>query len=189
MQAIIRPFEAVPSHEWHPSDDILDILSSWLSDYSCEHILNRVARVILTRINYDHSTDNKVHLQPKGHRIIALLIYKAIISHTKVEDSMENYFRNSFTGFDLDYALKRAKGKTISAFLEWSWRILLLLKLHIRDYPNYEIEAMLSSESDQFGPIPNILTDCEMFSICKGYEAKNAFALYLAIVMSEMGHL
>lgn len=150
--------------------------------------MNRLARVIITRLNYGQSSENKVHLNPRDHRKIALLIYKAIISHVKIED-LDNHFKTPFTRFDLDFVLKRANGKTVSAFLEWSWRVLLLLKLHIRDYPDYNDLIIANSEPGFFYPTPNILIDCDMFLICKGYESKNPFALYITIVASETGHL
>lgn len=114
------------------------------------------------------------------------MIFKAIIAHSKPEDSFESHFKNPFAKFDIDYALKRARGKTLSAFLEWAWRIFLLLKLHIKDYPNNNEE--LTDNLSSFHPVPNIITDCDMFVICKGYEGKNPFALYLTIMMSKIGH-
>lgn len=175
---------------WFPDDSILDILRSWLCDYPPKSLFNRLTRVLLIKLAYGF-TDNQPILRPSIHRNIALAVYDGIIVQTKQLEALDTPIKCTFSGFDFESAIKCAKSSKLGAYIEWTWRILLLFKLHERDYP---VEYFKSDENlksskqvNPFYPVPNLQIDCEVFQIFKGIEKQNVFAHYLGLLMTDKG--
>ena len=184
-------FIKLPIHIWKPLDN-LELLGNWIYSTPIKSLTNRIARLTLIKLNYGLQDDMKLFLTIKEHRSIALLVLNGILEQMKCNETLnsENILRGSFASFDLNSALNCAKGTSPTSFVEWSWRLILLLKLNKQDQPilNSKKKHSFKNDSFSFFPIPNINLDCEVFPIFKSLESKNVFALYLALIMTDVGH-
>ncbi|XP_015788920.1 ectopic P granules protein 5 homolog [Tetranychus urticae] len=188
---IIDLFVKLPVTSWFPDDSILEILRTWLCDYPTKSLFNRLTRVLLIKLDYGFN-GGEPNLKPPVHRNIALIVYDGIIAQTKPLESLDTPIKCTFSGFDFESAIKCAKSNSLASYIEWTWRVFLLFKLHERDYPieffKQEENLKAPKEPNSFYPVPNLQIDCEVFPVFKGMENKNVFAYYLGLMMTEKGH-
>ena len=199
-ESIIECLESIPCESWKPSKDDMDILSFWLIHSPFNHFCNRLARVIVTKINwgYDRQDSKRLHLHWSYHRNMAVELYNAAKMHVYVDGSEDPFNTSSFSGFDGKATLTLAKSSKPKDLIEWSWRLLLSLKLHLFEQPCINSEKAAASNTpcpeenesqvNEFINIPDVNVDTALLPISKGLLTQNPFAVYITLSMTETGH-
>ena len=184
-ETIIDSMSEIPCELWKPSRADMDLLIEWLVNTSINHFSNRLSRVMLTKINWSTDSHHKgLHIGIHYHRNIAVQLYAAARMHVFVEGSSQDPFScPSFSGFDGKSTLVLAKSHHPKKFIEWCWRMLLSLKLHLFEQPVAGAE-----KQEGFNVLPNIDVDNELLPISKGLSSQNPFAAYITLSMTEKGH-
>lgn len=204
-ESIIESLSEIPCDIWKPTQEDLDIVIEWLVNTSINHFSNRLARVFFTKINWGVSREaKKLHMDVSVHRNLAIQLYNAAKMHVYVDDTEDPFNTSTFTGFDGKSTLTLAKSPKPKDFIEWCWRLLLTLKLHLFEQPfdrtistpppDYASLGPSFSSSSQasslggFPPPPNLDSDTALLPIAKGLQQQNPFAIYIALSMTEKGH-
>ena len=190
---IINCFAEFPLENWKPESESLDQVCEWLVNTSLNLFSNRLARVIITKINWS-SNDGKLHVDIEQQRKVATELYAAARMHIFVESKEDPFSVSSFTGFDGLSTLALAQSNQPKDLTEWCWRILLTLKLHMFEQP------FLASDRDKvtkitrlstingFATLPSVDVDTNLLPIAKGLQSDNPFAIYITLSMTERGH-
>lgn len=188
-ESIIECLSQVPFDSWKPETEDMDVLFDWLLNTSINHFCNRLARLVLTKINWGSDReDKKLHLDVSYHRNLAVQLYSAAKMHVYVEGSEDPFNTPLFSGFDGKATLSLAKSIKPKDFIEWCWRLLLSLKLHLYEQPSFISSEMSSSPVSGFSVIPNVDIDTALLPISKGLSTRNPFAAYITLSMTERGH-
>src|SRR5690349_5989062 len=82
LQQCIDLFCELPLHSWNPNEEDLDLLSEWLIAYPTEHLLNRISRTTLSRLNweFDENSD-KLFIEIEKHQELALDLFQSLEGH------------------------------------------------------------------------------------------------------------
>lgn len=166
----------LPVHLWFPSTETILTLRKWICSNDLTHQLNQLSRIVLSRLNYG-SVGGRLNLDVQKHRTIATVVYEALAKHLSVHETLE--FSCSFADCTAAFLIKIAKTHSLKMFMEWSWRILLFLKLSPADQP---VEP-----SADFYPLPNLHSDCELLEVSKGFENRNLYSIYICLSMTDIG--
>ncbi|RWS06065.1 ectopic P granules protein 5-like protein [Dinothrombium tinctorium] len=186
-------FEKMPLHLWIPEEHILHLLGDWLAKSALSTIFNRLSRLIISKMNWGLTCDQSaLFFGIKYHRMMAIILYEAMFEQLKTQENLDLWNCCVFRGFDLNSLIYCAKSESKKHFVEFCWRICLILKLHLHNQPNWKkipyVDFNEEKDENKFYPLPNINTDCDLLPIFKGLEIKNPLALYLTLMMTETGH-
>lgn len=152
-------FSKLTLSKWIPNDNILKLLNKWVYNQDLTNLLNQLSRIILSRLNYQQDEiSGSLFLNIDIQRKISLIIYNSIDEHLSNNESLE--FSCSFADCSYEQLVKLASTTTFKQFMEWSWRLLLLLKLN----PNDQLVKFSSPEFQT----PDILKDNDYFLLRKG---------------------
>jgi len=199
-ESIIECLSEIPFDIWTPTNEDMAILTEWLVNTSVNHFSNRLSRVILSKINWGchRHEKHKLHMDLYHHRSLAIQLYAAAKMHVYVDTSEDPFCTRSFSGFDGKATLELAKSPKPIEFIEWCWRILLSLRLHLLEQPfipsswdpeYYDSFAYTRPLPSGFANnIPNVDTDTGLLPISKGLQTQNPFASYITLSMTERGH-
>ena len=173
----INFFSRLTLSSWVPNESMLKLLNKWIYNQLLTSLLNQLSRVILSRLNYQkHDKENRLFLSVDTQHKISLIIYNSIDEHLSNNESLE--FSCSFANCSYEQLVKLATTTSSKQFMEWSWRILLLLKLN----PNDQFVRL-----DPNVQIPNIYTDNDYFLLRKGFDYRNLYSIYICLMMTDIG--
>lgn len=71
-------FEELPLSIWHPCDNDMETISSWLRHGSINTDETRLARMILSRLNWDLTSEGLLFLNYNFHYNVALLLAEVV---------------------------------------------------------------------------------------------------------------
>ena len=183
-------FCELPLHLWNPKEEDLDLLTEWMIAYPFEHLLNRIARTILSRLNWSFDPNtNELFIEVEKHQKLALGLYLALDSH-KVIKNQKDLINSNPRRFGDDSLLSYAKSIHSKDFTKWVWNIIIILKLNSLEWTDkfwdflYEQNASNNSNDDK---MLHLNFDTNLIPICRGLEEQNSFAIYLALIMTDFG--
>lgn len=192
-EAVIECFINIPLSPWHPDEATFAVLIDWLLNNPINHFYNRLSRVILSKLNWGTTVDGaRLFLGSRMHRRMAREIYAVAKKHVCVEDSEDPFNLCKLSGTSEANLLRLACSSQPKELIEWCWRLLLLLKLHLLEQPNVCSKHLSIGASraalDDFEAPPNFETDCDYYLISKGLARQNPFAVYISLALSDRGH-
>ena len=171
-------FSRLALSKWVPNESMIKLLGKWIYNQELTSLQNQLARVVLTRLNYQKDeSSGRLFLNVGLQQQIALKIYNSIDEHLSNSESLE--FSCSFADCSYEQLFKLITTTAGKQFMEWSWRILLLLKLNPND--------PLVKESDPAVQVPNIYVDNDYFLLRKGFDYRNLYSIYVCLMMTETG--
>jgi len=173
----IKFFSRLTLSSWIPNDNMLKLINKWIYNQLLSSLLNQLARIVLSRLNYQKDkTEKRLFLNVDIQQRISLIIYNSIDEHLNNNENLE--FSCSFVDCSYEQLIKLATTTSSKQFMEWSWRILLLLKLN----PNDPLNKL-----DQTIQIPNIYTNNDYFLLRKGFDYRNLYSIYICLMMTDIG--
>ena len=174
-------FSKLTLSKWIPNESMLKLLNKWIYNQQLTSLLNQLARIILSRLNYQKDEDtNRLFLSVKIQQKISLIIYNSIDEHLSNNESLE--FSCSFVDCSYNQLVKLATTTLSKQFMEWCWRLLLLLKLN----PNDQL-IQLDSATAATTQIPDIYIDNDYFLLRKGFDYRNLYSIYICLMMTDAG--
>ena len=183
---ILDLFSELPFSSWMPCEDKLTLLYEWLVCSEHDNLLNCVSRLIFSRLNWNLYDDSQC-LQL--HRQLAVKIYESV--NNNLTNELKSLPHCNSKQYGLDNILKLAKSNSITDFIKWSWLTLVSLKVHVLDQSNFDWNLIFCDKlfgfPQSFIPVPNVL-DSNLVPICRGLEDKNRIAIFVSLMMSDIGH-
>ncbi|XP_042206238.1 ectopic P granules protein 5 homolog, partial [Homarus americanus] len=182
-------FRALPLELWEPGNDDVTCVSHWLLFMPAASVENQLARIIFSKLNWgENETECQLVLQQELHRKVALTVLEA---HIKI-------CRDLYSGSLLTEGVKQVTSVMYSPspeqmFFNWSWELLIRLRLHRLDQPKAQVQAALASPSsllvDMPDPTSAAITQASLMHVVKrGIMDKKPIALFSALLLTTWGH-
>ncbi|KAG7164519.1 Ectopic P granules protein 5-like 5, partial [Homarus americanus] len=135
-------FRALPLELWEPGNDDVTCVSLWLLFMPAASVENQLARIIFSKLNWG---ENETECQ-----LVALTVLEA---HIKI-------CRDLYSGSLLTEGVKQVTSVMYSPspeqmFFNWSWELLIRLRLHRLDQPKAQVQAALASPSSLLVDMPD----------------------------------
>lgn len=194
--------------DWKPKPKFLSILYKWLLEKPCEHILNRFARVLLTKIGWNQillQNDQYLMVNVQQQQSFTIKLYQAIEKQFSSEINTKN---NGHINYPIigkehltnDKRLEMAQSSDPEHFGRWCWSMLLMLRLHPLDLISDELswdEIVYGSEQSDAKYVKKrkhwtmlhmtkFNYDPEMIIVSKGIQQDNPFAIYVGSMISDL---
>ncbi|CAG2110406.1 unnamed protein product, partial [Medioppia subpectinata] len=189
-EACIELFCELHIHVWSPDDDDIDLISEWLIAYPIEHLLNRIARIIFSRLNWSYDSRNKeLFIEVEKHQKVAVDLFASLNSHSLMK-TPKDCQNSNLKEFGSETLLSLAKSVNPNDFTKWVWNELITLKVHSLELNDKEWDFLFDDKRDgnqEDGNTLKLNFDTLLIPICRGLEEQNSVALYLALVMTDFG--
>lgn len=182
-------FRALPLQLWEPSDDDITCVSHWLLFTPVPSIENQLARVIITKLNWNESTPKVALALPHQlHRRVALTVLE---SYMKVSREMSQ--RSILTEGVKQVTSVMYAPSPERVFCDWAWNLLTCLRLHLLDQPMRQVCSMLKAPSSLLKNIPDptsaaIQQGSTMNVVKRGLMDREPLALYASLLLTTWGH-
>lgn len=171
-------FKALPISMWIPKTEDLEVLASWLLNFDFDSIENTTARVIFAYMNWNFDANDELFLPHEIHIRMAFLVsevYSKHIGETIGSGVME-------TARQIGSNKKTPSKK--EQFSMWCWSMASVLRLHYMDLNSQTIMSMIENPA-LVNMIPEIETT---HGIYQGFTEQKPLAIYLSILISQLGH-
>ncbi|KAG5670431.1 hypothetical protein PVAND_000696 [Polypedilum vanderplanki] len=165
--------KSLPLYMWRPNQqEFYDKIRLWLLNFDFESLENITARLLIRSLNWNFDNENtgQLFLPHEFHISMAHLICEVYIKY--VDETKDD---SKLFGV---ISRKPTKMENIS---KWCWTTTSLLRLHQMDVD--KIEFMRN---------PNILVTVpeleKLEMIYQGYTENNSLAIYMSVLISQLGH-
>uniref|UniRef100_A0A1A9W6G3 Ectopic P granules protein 5 homolog n=1 Tax=Glossina brevipalpis TaxID=37001 RepID=A0A1A9W6G3_9MUSC len=178
---VIYLYKSLALESWKPNMDCFEILSNWLLHYEYTSSENRLARVIISHLNWSFDSDERLFLPHNIHVRMACLISEALSKHAPEVvgiSGISESVRQVSSIIDFSQSTKEQ-------FSAWCWCIISMLRLHVMDQNLETIKKVLQNPSEYLMFVPE-LDGIDL--IYQGVNENRPLALYVAILVSLHGH-
>ncbi|KAI2800207.1 Ectopic P granules protein 5 [Blomia tropicalis] len=192
-------FESIHFDDFIPDGKFFYIVYGWLNDLHPSNILNRLARIVLSKLDWNRiliQTDQCLLFSEEVQRRHALKLYHSLMNQLKIQtenqESIKNPIKMSIKSINRDSIgisnmLRLAKSTQLIDYISWTWSNLLILRIHPLDLiPNecswdeiifgtHNIDTLriikkVNYKHRIFQQLPRINFDNEVVSIAKALE-------------------
>lgn len=180
-------FKDMSLFKWIPKPDDLQKISDWLLAGSLSSSKNRIARLILEKLNWENfSGPDHVVTPIELHRHVGILVTQAYAKYDSTGDTW-SVSKGIEQMLNLYATIRCQSVESDQGFVAWAWEMLFSLKLHVLDHPNPPWVQIYDGriESDS---IPDIHRDTNLHPLLRAMEDKTPAGSYLAVVMTNIGH-
>ncbi|GFU50166.1 ectopic P granules protein 5 homolog [Trichonephila clavipes] len=177
-------FEELDVSVWVPKAEDIQLIQEWLLEMPLSSPKNFLARMLLSKMNWDFSSEDQLVLPIQLHQEIAVLVLHAYMKF----DSKGNEWSvsNGLTQM-LQFATFGNFMREDEGFVPWAWSLLFSLKLHALD-KKFPMWIQIYDGLLKFDFLPDPFEELWLQSLLKGYEEKHPAACYLFLVMTNIGH-
>ena len=177
----------LPFNTWIPENHDMEVLINWLTNYSIDHLLNRIARITFSRLNWSYATNNELFIQKEIHQKLAIALFTALNGHNVMKNP-KNIPNSNSKEFGCHSLLSLAKSENTTDFCKWVWNELIVLKLHSLELNAHNWDHIFASDNClNDSDILMLDFDTNLLPVCKALEEQNPFAIYLALIMTDFG--
>lgn len=171
-------FKALPIAKWVPKTEDLEVLASWLLNFDFDSIENMTARVIFAYMNWNFDPNDELFLPHEIHIRMAFLVSEVYTKH--VGESIGSGVMETARQVGSN---KKTPSKK-EQFSMWCWSMVSVLRLH---YMDLNIQTVMSLMEDP--AIVNMVPEIETtHGIYQGFSEQKPLAIYLSILISQLGH-
>ncbi|CAG2118553.1 unnamed protein product, partial [Medioppia subpectinata] len=147
-EACVELFCELHIHVWNPDDDDIDLISEWLIAYPIEHLLNRIARIIFSRLNWSYDSRNKeLFIEVEKHQKVAVDLFASLNSHSLMK-TPKDCQNSNLKEFGSETLLSLAKSVNPNDFTKWVWNQLITLKVHSLELNDKEWDFLFDDKRD-----------------------------------------
>ncbi|XP_023676497.2 ectopic P granules protein 5 homolog [Paramormyrops kingsleyae] len=177
-------FKELPLHLWKPATYDMRILHSWLLDYSLITVENKLACIILERLNWSFSQDGFLALEPALHTEVSLLVVEAYQKHL-TDKPYEGIVSEGIKQVSYLANVVRLGCTPEASFSNWAWDLVLRLKLHMTERCPKDTWTPASPSSTL---IPQLSDSPIMYPVLKAVKTGLPIGCFLAISVTTIGH-
>lgn len=171
-------FKTLPISKWKPETKDLEVLAGWLLNFDYDTLENGTARVIFAYMNWNFDENNQLFLSHEIHMRMAYLVCEVYLKH--VNESIGSGAND--TARQLGGGKKSPTKK--EQFSMWCWSMASILRLHYMDLNDHVAMSMIDNSA-----MVNIIPEIEKtHSIYQGVTEQKPLAIYLGMLMSQLGH-
>lgn len=172
-------FCELPVYLWEPSAVDVDTIVLWLMEYAPSSAENRLARIILTSMNWDFNEQaDDLFLDISLHRRIALSVVQSYRKHSSLTTG--GFVSERFKQVA---AALRKDDDPEEAFSSWAWQMLMSLRLHVHQQPPVRL---LNCTVDV--TVPDLNQPIQLGDITWSFRQKHPLAIFVAFAMTNIGH-
>ncbi|GFU39340.1 ectopic P granules protein 5 homolog [Nephila pilipes] len=177
-------FEEFDLSAWLPEAENIRLIREWLLETPLSSPKNFLARMLLSKMNWDFLSQDELVLPIQLHQETAVLVLQAYMKF----DSKGSEWSVS-NGLDqmLNFATVGSFVRKDEAFVPWAWTLLFSLKLHALD-KKFPFWGEIYDGFINVNFLPDPFEELWLQSLLKGYEEKHPAACYLFLVMTNIGH-
>lgn len=180
-------FKEMPLFNWIPDPNDLQKISDWLLTESLSSSKNKIARLILEKLNWEN-TSGLGHVVPpiELHRHVGILVTQAYAKYDSTGDTW-SVSKGIEQMLNLYATIRCQNVENDQGFVSWAWEMLFSLKLHVLDHPNPPWVQIYDGRIDSDN-IPDIHRDTNLHPLLRAMEDRTPAGSYLAVVMTNLGH-
>ncbi|XP_047133521.1 ectopic P granules protein 5 homolog isoform X1 [Hydra vulgaris] len=208
---LVNIFHSLHLYLWFPQITDFDIIRTWLLDSPITSTESKVARILLSGINYGiGQVDNTLFLPRSYHYLVAILIveiYGILFPNNPGGMQQLNYSSMGILEQVSRIAIlsynKVVYYQVHSEFYKWAWKVMLMLKLHESDMLNTTMQDENLYDQNCSTWANNIIQHLEnkypydfdiqttpvLLNVLRASESQGLLASYVIFAMTKYGHL
>ncbi|KAK6644427.1 hypothetical protein RUM43_000694 [Polyplax serrata] len=163
----------LPLDIWRLTNSDLDILSQWLIE-PVQSLRCELVRIILQNLNYGICQGDLL-LATETQRTIASMLMRTSV---KLSNEIEQGFMRNVSNLVRYQSIEHS-------FNDWTWTILLKLRLHLLDKTEASLHSCLNNIGENLRSVPDIESNIELYRLVL---KKNPIACFIALMTTTMGH-
>ncbi|XP_063278049.1 ectopic P granules protein 5 homolog isoform X2 [Prinia subflava] len=176
-------FKELPLYLWKPSSSEIALLRDWLLNYSLTTVENKLACIILEGLNWAFGEHNTLHLDPSVHSEVALMVLEAYQKYLS-QKPYAGLLSESIKQVSYLASIVRYGETPETSFNQWSWSLILRLKLHRNDR-GVQQSGLAVPLCDSALDTAESVT---LHPLLKAVKANIPIGCYLALAMTTLGH-
>lgn len=170
--------KALPIAKWIPKTEELEVLATWLLNFDFDCIENVTARIIFAYMNWNFNENDELFLPHEIHVRVAHLVCEVYMKH--INESIGSGV--SETARQVCGPKKNQSKK--EQFSTWCWSMISVLRLHYMDLNKQAVRSLMENAS-----ILNLIPELEETrTIYQGFVDQKPLAIYLSLLLSQLGH-
>lgn len=168
--------KVLPYDDWRPTMEIVDAISDMLENYALDSVQHNIGKLLISYMNWGQlkCDDGQPVLGHEYHCKAAMLVLTATI---KKFPKSESYKRISLAGVDSDPEKR---------YIAWTWKMITKLRLHSMD--QNAVAKLQKIENNAINVIPMMKVEFIPTMHRLVEEEKNPLALYIAILLCDIGN-
>ncbi|EDW83213.2 uncharacterized protein Dwil_GK22441 [Drosophila willistoni] len=174
-------FKALPLENWRPSMDSFEILSNWLLHFEYQSPESQLARLIIGHLNWGFDEESRLFLPHNIHVRMACLVSEALTKHAPEvigASGISESVRQVSALIDSSQSIREQ-------FINWCWRMISTLRLHLMDQSVESVKRTLQHPTEPLLFIPELE---RLDMIHQGVTDQRPIALYVGLLVSLHGH-
>ncbi|NXK47869.1 EPG5 protein, partial [Chauna torquata] len=177
-------FKELPLYLWKPSSSEIALIRDWLLNYSLTTVENKLACIILEGLNWGFGEhQDALHLDPAVHSEVALMVLEAYLKYLS-QKPYAGLLSESIKQVSYLASIVRYGETPETSFNQWSWGLILRLKLHRNDHGmQHGWSAVPVSDS-----VLDMTESVTLHPLLKAVKAGIPIGCYLALAMTTLGH-
>ncbi|XP_056399364.1 ectopic P granules protein 5 homolog isoform X1 [Hyla sarda] len=169
-------FKELPLHQWRPSASEIGVIRDWLINYDLSVVENKLACIILEGLNWGISDTKTLHLDHTLHVEVALMVLEAYQKHIS-DKPYTGVISESIKQVSYLASIVRTGQSPEASFNQWSWDLVLRLKLHRNDRPEQICDA-----------VPDLTEANVLHPVLKAVKSGVPIGCYIALATASVGH-
>ncbi|XP_069819331.1 ectopic P granules protein 5 homolog isoform X1 [Dendropsophus ebraccatus] len=169
-------FKELPLHQWRPSASEIGVIREWLINYNLSEVENKLACIILEGLNWGVTDTKTLHLDHAVHIEVALMVLEAYQKYIS-DKPYTGIISESIKQVSYLASIVRTGQSPEASFNQWSWDLVLRLKLHRNDRPEQICDA-----------VPDLTEANVLHPVLKAVKAGVPIGCYIALASASVGH-
>ena len=192
-KAALHFFNDFPLHRWQPIGQDLQLLRDWILNHPLQSVQHHLSITLLTSLNWElDDRQMRPFLGRWMHHGTALLLVEVMKKYGRVNvpGISGSVFMPTLLLDSVQYMSSFLRSWNTSQLVQWAWRLVLKLRLHILDlYPTYVPWIIDHGLHKALSKVPRLQDDGDMKVLADGLAAGDAFSACVALSMTEVGHV
>ncbi|XP_075696840.1 ectopic P granules protein 5 homolog [Rhinoderma darwinii] len=169
-------FKELPLHQWRPSASEINIIRDWLIKYNLSEVENKLACIILEGLNWGINDTKTLHLDHALHVEVSLMVLEAYQKYIS-DKPYTGIISESIKQVSYLASIVRTGQTPEASFNQWSWDLVLRLKLHRNDRPEQICDA-----------VPDLTEANVLHPVLKAVKTGVPIGCYIALATASVGH-
>ncbi|XP_053304240.1 ectopic P granules protein 5 homolog [Spea bombifrons] len=169
-------FKELPLYRWRPSPSEIRVIRDWLISNNLSEVENKLACVILEGLNWGYTDQNTLHLDASVHVEVALMVLEAYQKYI-TDKPYAGLISESIKQVSYLASIVRTGQTPEASFNQWSWDLVLRLKLHRNDRREQLCDA-----------VPDLTEVSILHPALKAVKLGVPIGCYIAIAAASVGH-
>ncbi|XP_044132236.1 ectopic P granules protein 5 homolog isoform X1 [Bufo gargarizans] len=169
-------FKELPLLQWRPSTSEIGVIRDWLINYNLSEVENKLACIILEGMNWGITDSKTLHLDHALHVEVALMVLEAYQKHI-CDKPYTGIISESIKQVSYLASIVRTGQTPEASFNQWSWDLVLRLKLHRNDRPEQICDS-----------VPDLTEANVLHPVLKAVKSGVPIGCFIALASASVGH-